>query len=736
MLPSSPSARIKKKLPLRLTATCAAGLEQLVHEEIAGFGGDGIESRPGAVSWSGTLETGYRACLWSRFASRILLELARFDAPDTDTVYDQAGSILWDEHFDPKSTFAVHATLVNAAIHHSQFAALRVKDAIADQFRKRYGKRPSVDPHQADIRINLHIQGTGATLSLDLSGDSLHRRGYRTSSGEAPLKETLAAAIVRLSGWLDRTTAEPILLDPMCGSGTLLIEAALMLSDSAPGLQRKRFGFMAWHRHDPLLWERLVQEALHREEQGQPAAWPRFIGYDADPKVVAAARKNVIAAGLREVIVIKQRPLARLESPGPRGCLLTNPPYGERLSEKEVVKYLYRCLGRTFRTRFPGWTLAFFTANTDLAEMIGVQWREKHRLYNGPIKCQILVGGESRFEERPAHDWRTIVPAPDSPGQDLANRLIKNGAALLPWARQEGIHCFRLYDGDIPEYNLAVDLYEEWVHVQEYAPPPTVDQAKAEQRFSLALQVIRATLDVPHSRLFIKTRRRQKGTQQYQKRSGAGALYEVREGAGRFLVNFTDYLDTGLFLDHRLLRSRIGQLAAGRTFLNLFGYTGSATVHAALGGATSTATVDVSAVYLTRAQANLALNGFGGPLHQTIEADCLDWLKGAGERFGLIFVDPPTFSNARHRKQTFDIQRDHAHLLHLAMQRLARNGLLLFSTNFRSFKLDASLERQFEVREISVETIPTDFRRNQRIHRCWEFRHRQSIEDAAHGEAP
>ncbi|WP_051554482.1 bifunctional 23S rRNA (guanine(2069)-N(7))-methyltransferase RlmK/23S rRNA (guanine(2445)-N(2))-methyltransferase RlmL [Desulfobulbus elongatus] len=725
MLPAAPTARKKKKQPLRFTATCGFGLESLVSCEIAGFGGEAIASHPGAVSWSGSLETGYRACLWSRFASRVLLELARFDAPTTDALYAQAGSILWDDHFTWKSTFAVHTTLVNAALTHSQFASLRVKDAIVDQFRKRFGRRPDVDPLHPDLRINLHVQGTGATLALDLSGDSLHRRGYRTGSGEAPLKETLAAAIVRLSGWLDRAGDEPVLLDPMCGSGTLLIEAALMLSDSAPGLLRKAFGFMAWNRHDPQLWDRLVQEAVDRESRGMPAAWPQFIGYDADPQVVAAARKNVIAAGLREVIVIKQRQLARLESPAPRGCLLTNPPYGERLSEKEAVKYLYRCLGRIFRDQFPGWTLAFFTANPDLAEMTGMQWQERQRLFNGPIKCQLLVGQENTLREQALQRW-TLAPLPaDAPGEDFANRLRKNCDTLLRWAEEEQITCFRVYDADMPEYNLAVDLYEEWVHVQEYAPPATVDPARAEQRFGQALQVIRTVFDVPRGRLFIKTRKKQKGTQQYQKKPGAGTLHEVREGGGRFLVNFTDYLDTGLFLDHRLTRALLGLLAQGKTFLNLFAYTGAATVYAAMGGATATTTVDISATYLGRARANLALNGFGGPLHQTVEADCLEWLQRDRERYGVIFVDPPTFSNARHRKQIFDVQKDHAALLRLAMQRLAKGGTLIFSNNFRAFKLEESLCRDFAVREISDETIPPDFQRNRRIHRCWEFRHHQ-----------
>ncbi|MCL2789299.1 MAG: bifunctional 23S rRNA (guanine(2069)-N(7))-methyltransferase RlmK/23S rRNA (guanine(2445)-N(2))-methyltransferase RlmL [Desulfobulbus sp.] len=723
MQPASATARKKKKQPLCFTATCGFGLEPLVQEEITATGGETISVHPGAVTWSGSLETGYRACLWSRFASRILLELARFDAPTTDALYAHASSILWDDHFTWKSTFAVHTTLVNAALSHSQFASLRVKDAIVDQFRKRFGKRPDVDALHPDLRFHLHVQGTGAVLSLDLSGDSLHRRGYRVGSGDAPLKETLAAAIVRLSGWLDRTGNEPVLLDPMCGSGTLLIEAALMLSDSAPGLLRKTFGFMAWNKHDPQLWDRLIQEAVERESLGMPAVWPQFIGYDADPKVVAAARKNVIAAGLREVIVIKQRQLARLHSPAPAGCLLTNPPYGERLSEKEAVKYLYRCLGRVFRDQFAGWTLAFFTANPDLAEMTGIEWQERHRLFNGPIKCQLLAGQENTLQEHPAHRW-TPVPLPAGmPGQDFANRLLKNCETILRWAQQEGIACFRIYDADMPEYNLAIDFYGEWVHVQEYAPPATVDPTKAEQRFTLALQVIRAVFGVPRSRLFIKTRKKQKGSQQYQKKDGTGTLHEVREGNCRFLVNFTDYLDTGLFLDHRLTRERLGQLAAGKTFLNLFAYTGTATVHAALGGTTATTSVDISAAYLARARTNLALNGIGGPQHQTIEADCLTWLTHSQERYGLIFVDPPTFSNARHRKQTFEVQNDHPALLRLAMQRLAKDGILLFSSNFRTFTLEASLARDFAVREISDETIPFDFQRNRRIHRCWEFRH-------------
>ncbi len=714
---------------MSFVATCGAGLESLVIDEITSFGGANITSSPGAVSWTGNLETGYKACLWSRFASRILLELVQFPVKDTDSLYHHASKIEWDEHFTGETSFAVYCTLTDAELTHSHYASLRIKDAVVDQFRNRTGKRPDIDVHSPGIRLNLHVKKTTATLSLDLSGDSLHRRGYRATAGEAPLKETLAAAIVQLSGWQQQADETSYLIDPMCGSGTLLIEAAMMLGDSAPGLQRRKFGFMFWNKHNPKLWEKLVNEALEREEQGHEKPWPTFMGYDADPRMVAAARKNVEIAGLGDVIVIKQRQLAKLQCPGPHGFVLTNPPYGERLSEKEAVKYLYRCLGRIFNKGFSNWGIGFFTANPDLAEMVRIPWQERYRLYNGPLKCRLLVGESAPKKAREPHQWSLTDTNIEGPGEDFANRLRKNCESLLPWARQEDITCFRIYDADIPEYNLAIDLYEEWIHVQEYAPPSSIDREKASQRFTLALQIIRSLFDARRSRLFIKTRQKQKGSQQYQKKKGSGSLYEVREGGGRFLLNFTDYLDTGLFLDHRITRAKIGELARGRTFLNLFGYTGSATVYAAMGEATSTTTVDVSGKYLGRAMANLSLNGFGGPLHQFFEADCIQWLHKNRERYGLIFVDPPTFSNRRHQKETFDIQKDHEQLLHLAMQRLSINGVLLFSTNFRKFKLAPALDQEFIIKEISNQTLPLDFQRNKNIHRCWQFEHRQGVEE-------
>ncbi len=721
---TSVNSKRKKKANLLFVATCGAGLEKLVAEEILAQGGLNTVINPGAVSWEGDLEAGYRMCLWSRFASRILLQIAQFEAPDTDTLYQRADKIDWDEHFSCSTTFAVFSTITDSPITHSKYAALRIKDAIVDQFRTRTGIRPDVDPRKPGVRVNLHLREEQAMLAIDLSGESLHRRGYRIMSVEAPLKETLASGIVHLAGFTSDFPADAVLLDPMCGSGTLLIEAAMIYGDTAPGLQRKSFGFLAWNRHDKTLWDKLVNEAIEREEEGLLKPWPKVIGYDADPHAVNAARQNIEAAGLEEKIQVNQRQLAFLKRPHKKGMLLINPPYGERLSDREETKYLYRCIGRKIGQELYDWQIGFFAANPDFADALKMEWDESIRLYNGSIKCNLRKGVSRKHPDISSPYPILHKPDPDMEGIDLANRLAKNYTSLLPWAEREKITCFRIYDADMPEYNFAVDLYEEWVHVQEYAPPATIDPKKAQQRLQLGLSVIRHILGIKPSRLFIKTRRVQKGKKQYHKQSTKGKLFEVREQQCRFLVNFTDYLDTGLFLDHRATRAMIGILAQGKKILNLFGYTGSATVHALMNNAIATTTVDISGTYLQRARANFSLNGFGGPQHVTVEQDCIEWLKFCRERFALIFVDPPTFSNDRHRKTTFTVQNDHEKLLQLCMQRLSRDGLLVFSTNFRKFNLEDSLQKEFDVREITEATIPEDFKKTPRIHRCWEFRHR------------
>ena len=710
---------------LCFAATCGAGAEVMLAAELEHeCGVRNAERGRGVVSWHGDIESGYRSCLWSRIASRIFLELFSFPCTCGDDVYEAAFRYDWSRHFDLATTFAVDATLAGAEHKelNSRFLALRVKDGVVDQFRKTHGERPTVDPERPGVRLHLLVADGTATVSLDLSGESLHRRGYRLEKTMAPLKENLAAAIVVASGWPKMMDGESALVDPMCGSATLLIEAALMYGDSAPGLFRSYFGFLGWKGHDQALWMRLVDEAASREEAATTRTWPSMVGYDADPQAVKAARQNVKKAGLDDRIRIELAELAVLQPPAPRGLLLSNLPFGERLAEAEEVSWLYRGLGRLVQERFSGWRLAVFISNAELTDSFSLAWEEKYRLYNGPLPCRLLVSEVGSTVEGDFR-WQLTDYATEGEGEDFANRLRKNLKKTLKWAEKEAVHCFRVYDRDLPEYNVSIDIYEKWVHVQEYAPPASVSIEVARARFQLILRIVRGVLGLRADRVFIKTRERQRGSRQYQKKGEKKKMVEVLEGNCRYLVNFTDYLDTGLFLDHRPVRQMIHEQAAGKKFLNLFGYTGTATVQAASGGAVATTTVDLSATYLRWAKMNLAVNGFGTVRHRVVSADCLEWLTQDQTFYDLIFVDPPTFSNTKKERRVFDVQHDHYRLLILAMARLALEGVLIFSTNFRKFQLDPRLSEQYGITDISRQSIPFDFARNQKIHRCWELRH-------------
>ncbi len=310
----------------------------------------------------------------------------------------------------------------------------------------------------------------------------------------------------------------------------------------------------------------------------------------------------------------------------------------------------------------------------------------------------------------------------------FANRLRKNLRITGKWARRAGVTCYRLYDADMPEYAVAIDVYQgqdkKWAHVQEYRAPAKVDPSRAAARLQEALTVIPQVLEIPNDQLYFKVREKKRGNSQYRRlTAGGGAFHEVTEGPCTFLVNFNDYLDTGLFLDHRMTRSMIGELAAGKRFLNLFAYTGTATVHAALGGARSTTTVDMSQTYTDWAIRNFERNNMSGRTNLVEQEDCLQWLDvSRRDRYDLIFLDPPTFSNSKRMEQdSFDVQRDHAGLIRKTARLLSNDGVLLFSTNFRQLHLDESGMTGLNVTDISRQTLPKDFERNPRIHKCFRI---------------
>ena len=713
-------------------ATCAKGMEYLLRDELQGLGaGDAREALAG-VHFSGELELGYRACLWSRLASRILLQLAEFEAGDADALYAGVRAIDWGAHLAVEGSFAVDAVGGGEGLRHSQFTALRVTDALVDQFREHCGARPDVEVEEPSIRINVRLHKGRAGIALDLSGTPLHRRGWRQGTGEAPLKETLAAAILLRSGWPQIARQGGALLDPMCGSATLLIEGAHIAADVAPGLRRVYFGLLGWRGHDTALWMRLHEEAQARAQEGLRALQPVFFGFDVDPQVLAEARRNAQAAGVAGFLHLARQSAEHLQRPAgiEQGLVVCNPPYGERLGEAVELASLYRAFGQRLREEFKGWQAGVIVADDELGHVLGLRAHKRYTLYNGALECRLLLFDLNAPAESPDH-----APKPLSAGaQAVANRIGKTLRHLRKRLQREGISCWRAYDADLPEYSAAIDVYtrcadsgepQVWLHIQEYAPPREIPEEVARDRLRELVRAAGQALEVPRERIALKTRYKAKGGSKYGRFAQRSEFLEVEEGGLRFRVNLFDYLDTGLFLDHRPIRAQVRALAARKRFLNLFCYTGAVSVYAAAGGAAATTSVDLSATYLEWATENFTLNGIVGPKHQLIQADALEWLRHARGQYDLIFVDPPTFSNSK-RAEDFDVQRDHVELLRLCAARLAPGGVILFSNNLRRFRLDAQLAEAFEVRETTAQTIPFDFARNSHVHHSYELRVRAS----------
>lgn len=719
---------------LEIHLSCPKSLEELLLTEAQELGLQNARQRPALVSGQGTLETAYRLCLWSRLANRVLLVLTRFPVQSADELYAGIQTLDWRDHLDSSGTLAIDFSGRGKGIDNTHFGALKVKDAIVDALRDRMGNRPSVEKRNPDIRVNVHLRRDEATVSLDLSGTSLHQRGYRLQQGAAPLKENLAAAILLRAGWPELAKQGYALSDPMCGMATFLIEGAMMAVDMAPGLKREYWGFHGWQGHVPSIWNRLLSEAEQRAESGlqQEPLWIR--GYEADPRLMQPARNNIARAGLSDWVKVYQGELATFApSPdkGQPGLVICNPPYGERLGDEASLLYLYQHLGERLRSQCQGWQAGVFTGAPQLGRRMGLRSHKQYAFFNGAIPCRLLlfdvqqdnfVVAREQQEQQPASKQQDAPAMLSSGGQMFANRLQKNRKQLSRWLRQNEIQCYRLYDADMPEYAVAVDVYGEHVHVQEYAAPKSVDADKAHARLLDALAAIPQALDIPRERVQVKRRERQTGLRQYERQAEQGEFLEVQEGNVKLLVNLTDYLDTGLFLDHRPMRLRIASEARGKRFLNLFCYTGAATVHAAAGGARTTTSVDLSKTYLDWARRNLALNGFSEK-QQLVQADVMQWLAKEQGEYDLIFIDPPTFSNSKRMQDVFDVQRDQRTLINEAMRLLAKDGVLYFSNNFRRFELEPELAERYQIEEISAQTIDPDFARNPKIHRAWRIRH-------------
>lgn len=701
----------------------------------------------------------YQVCLWSRVANRVLYPLAAFKVQDEKSYYESLKQIRWDEHLAVDGTLAVDFFCQSSCITHSQYGAQLTKDAVVDQFREELGIRPGVDRAEPDIRINVYLFKNRARISLDMAGSSLHRRNYRKLGTEAPLKENLGACILLKAGYPSMAERGAPLLDPMCGSATLLIEAAMMAADIAPGLNRQYFGFLSWRSHNDEIWQSVLEQAHERRHKGLKRL-PEITGFDIEAKAVAAAQTNIAAAGLEGLVSVKQADFFEDGSPvdnGP-GLVAVNPPYGERLEDESTIGVFYSKLGRSLRRKTPNWDLALFTGNPSLFHRTGLSRQVILECRNGDIDCKLFkstlppltkaaeakaleansanasddkISTENMVEttdeinvwQRSSGAKNKIDVAP------FSGRLKKNIRALGGWIKSASISNYRVYDADLPDFAFALDVYNSedgiMVSLQEYRAPSHIDPVLAQNRIDAAIPVVCELLACKPANLAIKRRQRQRGESQYQRVEKTNRYHKVNEGNCRLLVNLHDYLDTGLFLDHRKVRQWIAAQAKGLRFLNLYCYTATASVHAAIGGAAASTSVDLSPKYLEWAQNNYLLNEIDPASHELVKADCSEWVKqqaSAGERYDLIFLDPPTFSNSTSMEQDWDVQKNHQSMIDDCMAILSDTGTLIFSNNYRRFRLAPKVSEKYHVEDRSKWSIQRDFARNPKIHQCWFIR--------------
>jgi 23S rRNA (guanine2445-N2)-methyltransferase / 23S rRNA (guanine2069-N7)-methyltransferase len=726
--------------------TSAQYVNDIISEEIAKAGGTDINPISGGVEFSGDLKAAYTFCLQSHAATRVLLGLYEEDGVEcSDDLYAASVVLPWEQWLSPEKTFAITETVKHVDwLRNSHFAAIRLKDAIVDRIRSQFNdQRPQVDTDNPDVVFHVHLDGDHVQWYVDFSGRAMYKRGYRRDETEAVLSEYLASAVLYRSDWFKAMRAEgtvPVLFDPFCGSGTLPIEAALYATDTAPGIinPNRTFAFEKLPFHDAALWEGCKQEAIAKSEEGKKRP-VKIFAWDVDKNAIRIAKENAAAAGMDSFITFGVQDFTDTlaeDVPAPLGYVVTDPPYGVRLDDNpSALPLLYQKMGDIFSQLFLGWHLSILCGDQRLLSNIDMKPNRTNSFINGGIPCQLahyyvftaeekaelIAKAQKRREER--------LSQPLSEGAQMAyNRLKKNLEAITPLMQQQGVTCYRIYDADMPEYSAAIDLYDNtWISLQEYEAPVSIPEEDAARRLDELIDATERATGIDREKIYIKRRSIQSGKKQYIRFADTSKYYIVNENGAKYLVNFTDYLDTGLFLDHRPIRARIAQMANGKRFCNLFCYTGSATVQAAKGGALSTVSVDSSSTYLDWAQQNMRLNGYTTMNHFYYRSDCMQFLYDTWDRYDLIFCDPPTYSNSKSRG-SFDVQRDHVDLIKACMMHLDPGGILIFSTNFRRFKMAPFLYDDWDIQDITPETIGDDFARDPKIHFCYLIRKKEEAQ--------
>ena len=713
---------------MNLIATSTFGLEAVVARELEALGYSAKIVSVGRIAFEGDEAAIFRANTWLRCADRVLIEMGSFQATDFGELFDRTNELPWERWISADAAFPVNGRSVKSQLSSVPACQKICKKAIVEKLLKAH-HTTTLPETGATCVVEVSLLDDQATLTIDTTGAGLNKRGYRAKVGKAPLKETLAAGLVQLSFWKpDRP-----LLDPFCGGGTIGIEAALIGRNMAPGMNRT-FAAGDWPATDSSLARLASEEARDLALFDRPL---EILGSDIDPEQAELARDHANHAGLGNSLKFSTQAFADIDCGLEYGCLFCNPPYAERIGEKSDVEEIYRSMPDVLR-RLKTWSHYILTSYPRFEAIVGQKADRRRKLYNGRIECTYFQFHGPRPPR--SHVAPEATPDAESTSEPVmqafggldqraepqaemfANRLAKQARHLRKWPAR-GITCYRIYDRDIPEIPLAVDLYEGRLHVAEYDRPHDRTPGQHADWLERMAAAAGEKLAIPPENIFLKRRRRQRGTDQYEKVSESAApRITVSEGGCKFLVNLSDYIDTGLFLDHRITRGMVRDEAAGKRMLNLFAYTGAFSVYAAAGGAVATTTVDLSNTYLDWARANFKLNEITGDAHRFVRSDAMEFIRdhGPGVQYDLAVVDPPTFSNSKSTEGIFDIQRDYARLLAGLAGLMSPGGVIYFSTNFKRFKFDESAVAGCAPREISKQTVPEDFR-NKRIHRCWRI---------------
>lgn len=748
---------------LEFFATCPKGFEKLLAQELDDLRIKKVRPLGGQVAFYGSLADAYRVCLWSRLTSRVILVLDRVGAATSDALYEDLSHIAWEDHIGPHATIAVSAHGTNDQLRNTNFIAVRTKDAIVDRLAAKRGSRPMVNTLAPDVTIVVRVSRNRATVGIDLAGEALFKRSLTGGRGPArefaPLRLDYAAALLYLQAQTAASTPGfspdvplPALLFP--GAGALAQEAAGMALDVAPGILRARWGMTGWAGHDDDAWQDLLAEADERAEKGQERQVTLYAA-DPRPKAKEAVLYTLRAGGLKADVQF----LAASE------LLKHAEHFTGIVADLSWTKEEPTLQGSAYATLglFAGQASTLLTSDTNTDTVLRATPSQTLSVYVGnsiatmrSYSAAIAEEVEAGASDAPASNSEsTSVPAGPTvmvnnqpvsvlvPASDqFAARLAKVAKQRAKWARKNDVSCYRVYDADLPDYAVSIDIYKgatkptTWLQISEYAASKEIDPDLAKRRLLDVLALAPRILGVPSSNVNLRTRTRAKGGSQYSDEGSAAdnsrkEMLLIDEGGLLFEVNFASRLDCGIFLDHRDTRAEIRELmkSAGpaKSFLNLFAYTGTATCYAADGGALHSATVDLSKPSLEWAKRNMKRNGFDGEEHEFVQADVLSWItemRHTKNRWNVIFCDVPTFSNSSRMKQSsFDVQRDHAELIIGISRLLTRGGVAIFSCNLRTFKPDVEkIQRAgVDIEDITSETIPEDFSRNQKIHHAYKI---------------